>query len=218
MALIIFSKTQRVSPERFGVSVVAGSVVLLLLGALHGWLHHMGHELPPGFSLDWPTVLAAVGFGTILAVVYCSQSWFIDGVESDDRTPAPTLGEAATGSIANAQTLLTYIVIGNILLLAIGLFKFVWVPVQSGFDMITAMGAIALAAVVFLMPINFVARLRLEAWLDDATRLSREFIWQRYETILYWVLVAYWACIFASYVILLIHSPAYCGHLGLCAR
>ena len=76
MALIIFNKTQQVSPERFGVSVVAGSVVLLLLGALHGVLHNMSHEWPQNFALDAPTLLTAVGFGIILAVVYFGQGFF----------------------------------------------------------------------------------------------------------------------------------------------
>lgn len=212
MSLIIYSKTQQVSPERFGVSVVVGALILLMLGGLYGRLHHMSHMWPQDMVIDVPMVVFAMVVAAVIGFIYFRQAKSQRSIDSIDSATEEFDEEIVVDNFlqSQAQRVLQLIPLGNAALFVVGLYVLVWVPVQTNFDMVSQLGLIALYIIVFFLPLNYAGRLQVESYLDLLDVPTRTVLWQRYRSILYWVLVCYWGALFAAYVTLLLHSNVYC--------
>jgi hypothetical protein len=213
--LIIFNKTQQVSFQRFAISVLSGATLMLVFGVVHGLLHHLKQPVELGSSLDARTILLAAAVGIIFAVIYFyqtgagawSQETSVLPRKVSDRTLA---GFDHSGDI---RRLFAYLVAGNILLIGFGVYRLVWLPILFHTSVVTALGSLALASVAVFLPLNYAALLKLDACTEDSTEELYAFAQGRFYGILYWVLVAYWACLFAAYLVLLLYSQAYCQFL-----
>jgi hypothetical protein len=216
MSLIIFNKKQQVSPERFGVSLVAGALLLLLLGAVHGRVHNMGYMLPEFISADARLLFIALAVAIILAVIFLfNQAKFISQAraEVEDVVVGKLTAGMLTESVIKAKNLVVLVAIGNMLLIILGLICLVWQPITQGFQVIPTFGKIALSVIAILLPLNYAARLQIEGYLDAAPPPAYAFVWQKFTKVLYWVLIIYWAALFAAYVTLLVNSKTYCSLL-----
>lgn len=215
MSLIIFNKRQFISFQRFAVSVFAGATVLLCLGVVHSLVHHMPHTLELGVPIEGRLLLIAAGMGIILAVIYFDQlgpaAW--SEVTMAERKAHQAEYPSGYGRARDIRTLFAYIIAGDILLFGVGLYGLVWLQVMHGVDLIFALGSLALASIAVFLPVHYAALLRLDACTENVPDELCAFAEQRFGEILYWVLVVYWACLFAGYLILLLFSRAYCRFL-----
>lgn len=215
MSLIIFNKRQEVTFQRFAISVLSGSAFMLILGVVHGWLHHMHYFIDVGTPLDVRLLLIASVVGIILTIIYFYQGGA--GAWSEEvRKAGKTNTSTPVGWYTHAKEirqLFLYMVVGNVLLLGIGLYAFVWQGIVLHLDFIRALANIAFAGVAVLLPLNYAALLQLDSYTDGAEEALCTFAQDRFYRILYWVLVAYWASLFAAYILLLVFSQAYCQYL-----
>ncbi len=215
MSLIIFNKRQEVTFQRFAISVLSGSAFMLILGVVHGWLHQMHYFIDIGTPLDVRLLLIASVVGIILTIIYFYQggsgAWSEEIRKSAKRSSGVPVGWYAHAS--DIRKLFIYMTVGNALLLAVGLYAFVWQGIVLHLDFIRALANIAFAGVAVLLPLNYAALLQLDSYTETAEEPLCAFAQERFYRILYWVLVAYWACLFAAYILLLVFSQAYCRFL-----
>jgi hypothetical protein len=217
MVLIIFDKHQQISFQRFVLSVFTGAAVLLLLGALHSWLHGMPLAFELGAQLDGRILLLAAAVGIILGVIYFDT---IGPAAWSERTIVESRKDAVlapTGywRAAEVRRLFAYVIGGDILLFGFGLHGLVWKPIVFGTDTVYALGGLALACIAIFVPLHYAALLKLDACTAGMLPEVCAFAQHRFGQILYWVLVVFWAALFASYLILLTYSHPYC-HYFVC--
>lgn len=215
MSLIIFNKRQEITFQRFALSVFAGATILLCLGVLHSVLHHMPHTLELGAPVEGRLLLLAAGVGIILAIIYFDQlgpsAWSeVTIAEHKNKNITPPSGYERAADI---RKLFAYIIAADTLVFGIGLYGLVWLQVMHGVDLILALGTLALSSIAVFLPLHYAALLRLDVCTENVSDELCAFAEQRFGKILYWVLVVYWACLFASYLILLVYSRAYCHFL-----
>lgn len=201
------------------MSLVAGAFLLLLLGTLHGRLHHTGHMWPQFIAPDAKIVFTALAVAAVLVIIFLSnQARFALSQQTDDVTEAGPLkvdSHMFTERVRVANRLVSWIAVGNVTLLIVGFACLVWQPIVQGFEVVATFGKIALSVIAIYLPLNYAARLQVESYLEKASAPARSYVWQRFTRMLFWVLIVYWAMLFAAYVTLLMNSKAYC-HLLMC--
>lgn len=217
MALIIFDKHQQISFQRFALSVFTGAALMLLFGVLHSWLHGMPNAFELGTPLDSRLLLLAAAVGIILGVIYFDNKGPAAWSERTMVESRQDVVEAPVGywRAREVRRLFAYVVGGDIIMLGFGLHGLVWQPVVFGADTVYALGGLALACVAIFLPMHYAALLKLDACTAGMPPEVCAFAQHRFGQILYWVLVAFWAALMASYLVLLIYSHPYC-HYFVC--
>ncbi len=217
MALIIFNKKQEIGFQRFALSVFAGATLLLCLGVVHSMVHGMAYYVKIGSGADGRLLLVSAGICIILMVMYFAQKPVV--AVSDKHAPkAPSLSQLLPAGYERAgdiRRLFAYVIAGDILLFGVGLHRFVLLQASGHVDVVASLGALALVIVGVFLPLHYAAMLRLDMCIEGVPEELCEFAQERFSQILYWVLVVFWACLFAAYVVLLLYSQVYC-HYSMC--
>lgn len=212
MPLIIFNKTQRVSFQRFGYSVVAGAVGIWLLARLHDFLHYDHKSWFVTADVDIRLILCGVLFAVLFCLVYLwtSAPPPLDfEVVNDEHLPSVR----HVGKLGHCRNWSRRIFLANVVMIIAGLIGLVWVPLSSpGFSLSWSLEQIALHVFAIFLPINYAGKLYIENCMSRLPKASWWFAKQTLEGVLYWVLVVYWAALIAAYLLLLANSPVYCKY------
>ncbi len=218
MSLIIFNKKQEVGFQRFALSVFSGATLLVILGVLHSMLYDMPYYVRFGSGAEGKLLLIAAGMGIILAVIYFNQgpiAALSKKIEAARNTPRTGLFPKGYEHAGDIRRLFAYVIAGDILLFGIGLYRLVWMSLVGNVDLVLALGGLAVSIIGVFLPLHYAAMLKLDLCTEGVAEELCVFAQERFSQILYWVLVAYWACILAGYAVLLLFSQEYC-HMLVC--